>query len=866
MINVKTSLITARMLALTVALATGSMRLHAQEEFPEVISPLRADSDRNGVNVLDGKLTIPVPVLSVPGAPNLRFDRVQNSAPYIKGKVSGSPGSYTISNHSVHTGTGSSEAFQCIDVDVCTSVTGTGSILEGAGGFSYTQAGSGARYTFNLKHIKTTGPSPNTVMYYASQVTYPNGETITYTYNTSVLGGNTYYRPTRITSSLGYFITVSYHGNTLGVDDWGGTREAAIYASADPATPLGRLTFGTDGTITDLGGRVFSCSNCANRMGIGEQVWAGTLQLPGEASTTLNVAPVPSKQLVSSVTKDGVVWNYAYANLRLGTSLTHYLFDRLTVTGPNGYNTVYNMREFDRRNVISGITDSIGRATSYEFDGAYRVTRVVYPEGNEASVAYDGYGNVNSRTVRSKPGSGLAAITETASYDRPECAVQVADPLCYRPVWFRNARGHQTDFLYNTAGQLIEQTDPADANGVRRKTYIEYENSTGVSRRRVVRVCGHTTTCGTANEIRTEYEYWGNTLLPSLERRIDAARGETLETRYTYDAAGRLLIEDGPLPGTEDAKYFHYDTHGRKTWEIGPRGSNGFRNARRFEYRDSDDKLLSTREGTVTDPNSPALMEYSIGQISYDSRRNPVSEAVSASGSAYTLTQRLFEDSGRLICTARRMNPAAFGSSPDACTLGSEGSYGPDRITRNVHDAAGQLLVVQRAYGTPLQQSYATYTYTANGQRKTVVDANGNKAEMRYDGHDRQNRWVFPSKTTAGSLNESDYESYGYDAAGNRTSLRKRDARTITYSYDALNRVSVKTVPSSASGAAGYSVHYRYDVSGLQLFARFSSSSGVGITNTYDGFGRLETSTNTMGGVSRMLTSNYDVGSRPKPS
>jgi hypothetical protein len=36
------------------------------------------DTDRNGVNVLDGQVTIPVPVLSVPGAPNMRFDRVQN--------------------------------------------------------------------------------------------------------------------------------------------------------------------------------------------------------------------------------------------------------------------------------------------------------------------------------------------------------------------------------------------------------------------------------------------------------------------------------------------------------------------------------------------------------------------------------------------------------------------------------------------------------------------------------------------------------------------------------------------------------------------------------------------------------------------
>ena len=53
---------------------------------------------------------------------------------------------------------------------------------------------------------------------------------------------------------------------------------------------------------------------------------------------------------------------------------------------------------------------------------------------------------------------------------------------------------------------------------------------------------------------------------------------------------------------------------------------------------------------------------------------------------------------------------------------------------------------------------------------------------MRYDGHDRQNRWVFPSKTTRGAVNESDYESYAYDEAGNRAALRKRgDLRRRTW-------------------------------------------------------------------------------------
>jgi RHS repeat-associated protein len=854
-----------RVLASLVAATVFSTPLQAQvTEIPEVISPLRAESDHNGVNIVAGKLTIAVPTLSVPGAPNLKFDRVQNVTPYVKGKVGGGVGSYAIGNFSVHTGTGTSESFQCVDIDVCQSVTGTGSVFISGGIYKFRQAGSGAFYRFDLQHIKTTGSNPNTVMYYASSITYPNGEVISYTYETAAASGVTYYRPTTITSNLGFFITVTYQADTLN-GDWNGAKVATIYASADPATPLGRLTYGTDPvdstimTITDIGGRVFRCRACANSLGTNMETASGMSQLPGESSPAVQVVAVPSKNLVGSVTNDGVAWNYAYTNVRNTASLAGYLYDRVTVTGPNGYNAIYDMHDYSDRNVIDQITDSIGRVTSYGFDASYRVTNITYPEGNQVSVDYDTYGNIIARRMTAKPGSGLAVITETADYTQPVCASSPGSPLCYRPVWFRDARSKQTDFLYNAAGQLTERTDPADANGVRRKTYITYETSTGISRKQVVRVCGATTTCGTSNEIRTEYEYWGNTLLPTVVRRIDAAHGETLETHYAYDAAGRVLSEDGSFAGTDDAKYFRYDAYGRKTWEIGPLGTNGYRNARKFMYRDADDKLTTTQEGAVVDPLSQTLTLHSETNVGYDTHRNPSSEAVLANGLTQTLVQRSFDNSGRVDCEARRMNPAVFSTVSGACSPGTPGIYGPDRIIHNVYDAAGQLQKIQRAYGTSLQQDYVTYTYTLNGKRASVTDANGNRAEMRYDGHDRQNRWVFPSKTTAGSVNESDYESYTYDDAGNRLSLRRRDNTTLTYQYDDLNRVKSKTVPVSASGAAGYSVFYGYDVQDLQLFARFGSTSGAGITNSYDAFGRLRSATNTMGGVSRVLGYEYNA-------
>lgn len=56
------------------------------QDAPAVISPINVESDNNGVNLATGMITIDGPALSVPAAPNLRFDRVQNAAPYVTGR------------------------------------------------------------------------------------------------------------------------------------------------------------------------------------------------------------------------------------------------------------------------------------------------------------------------------------------------------------------------------------------------------------------------------------------------------------------------------------------------------------------------------------------------------------------------------------------------------------------------------------------------------------------------------------------------------------------------------------------------------------------------------------------------------------
>lgn len=852
--------------------------LAAQAAFPasaqttaKVISPLTVESDPNGVNITTGQARVATPTISIPAAPRLSFGLIQDAMPHLVAKISGTPGEYVESSVAVHTGSSSSESFRCIYDDVCTNRKMNGSVIDGSiaigGPYTFTQSGTGAVYNFDSLEYNSGNTVPRTTQYYASSITYPDGEVITLSYQTATPTGwsNRYlHRLTQMSSSLGYYLTFSYQGTDVNQNAWGALAQATLYKASAPATPLGRLTYGAgNGNITDLAGRVFNCLGCTNAVGARVETPGGGVTLPGESAQAKTITPdggLPG--VVAAVSNDSVGWNYTYANLQI-QSWPDYRFTSVNVTGPNGFNQTYAIdpKTDDKPNTVTSVTDSIGRTTSYLYDGHFRPTRVTAPEGNYVQITYDNYGNIINKLAQPKSGSGLAAISEGSAINQANCDLNRV--LCFRPTSYTDALGRITDYGYDSAGRLTSEIAPADANGVRRATYLAYSSSYTAPTE--VRVCALNSTCGTSGEFKTQLTYFGATALPLTETRIDGVQGMSLTTNFTYDDAGRLLTKDGPLPGSADAEYFRYDVLGRKTWEISAAGAAGDRVAKRFTYRDADDKVIAVETGTLTDPYAASMTVTSRVDTSYSATRDPVREAISSGGTIYAATDRTFDNRGRVVCQTTRMNMAALPAvGSDACSLGSQGTQGPDRITQNTYDAAGQLLKIQKAYGVAgLQQDYATYTYTTNGKQSSVKDANGNLASMTYDGHDRQTRWTFPSKTAIGSVDASDYEQYGYDLVGNRTSLRKRDGSTLTYQYDALNRMTVKFVPERAGLSSTHTrdVYYGYDVRGLQTFARFDSTTGEGIANSYDGFGRPTSSTQVIDGASRTLSYLWNANS-----
>ena len=912
-----------RAIAGILALAGLSAPAHGQTTpDPQVISPLRVESEVNGVNVTTGRTTPDVPVLSVPAAPNLRFDRAQNAALYVHGKIyQNFDMGAEARRFAFHLGE-ASDSIECFDGAPCESKSGSGAIVPKSG-LRYAQAGTGILYRFNVPHLATVPVNwERQILYYVGSVEHPDGETLTYSYDDATLTtdqyGRIWRRPARITSNRGFYIALTYQPGELGETGWGTVAQATLYASADPATPLGRLTY-SGNTVTDLAGRVYTCT-CSSSLGAPTETASASMQLPGDAAPSVQATGHPTLNLVNSVARDGVSAAYSYANPQFEAALsgpagTGYSYSALTVTGSDGYHQVYNLGVNLTKGLqyVTSMTDSLNRTTAYSYDNLYRVTQITYPELNSALITYDARGNVTSLTRRARPGAGLADIVESAHYETGNCnqappAVPgtAEDVLCWRPTWTRdgmlmtNGMPRQTDYSYNERGQLTERLDPADAGGVRRRTSISYALSpAGISRPAEIRVCADTgATCGTNALVRTQYQYWGDTGRVTLERQIDGATGATLDTSHSYDNAGRLLSTDGPLPGMGDTITNRYDAAGQLTGTISPDPDGAGTGNPLLAVRNTYDgagrpvkveagTLAAWQAETILPANWSGFTPGRAAETRYAQNRK-IREFVreGGAGTVRTMIEYSYDASGRPTCTATRMNPAVFALSgtPDACLPNAAGGDGPDRIARNVYDAAGQRVQLREGVGSVSDEAAeATWAYNLNGQVTTVIDGNGNRAELRYDGHGRQDRWTFPSAAppasrptpyddstqatalaTAGSVNAADYEAYSYDAAGNRTNLRKRDGSVLAYIYDNLNRVIVKAVPERSGLSALHTrdVYYGYDLRNQPLFTRFDSASGEGVTNAYDGFGRMVSSSIDLGGTTRTLAYQHDAAGR----
>jgi RHS repeat-associated protein len=824
----------------------------AQEYQPPAIPPIRETVDANGVDLISGTLVGRTHSVSIggPGTMGLSWSRTVVSDGSFRDSTAIVMTVYE-PTYTVSVG-GVSESFTHSGSDfISDQKTGSTLSFDGTSTYTYTTR-DGTVYTLD----PWAGKKQYAGNYRVSSITYPTGEKLTFNWETvdtctwiekyltcSPEPGE---RLRSVQSTNGYKLQFAFLIENPPPDSpstgWAVISSVtAQNMSVDPASQSWpTLTLNGVTSFTDTLGRVTTYTFTNGNL--------TAIQRPGASSPNETIGYTGG--LVTSVVNEGVSTNYAYSdlnNIRTATISDAASGDRvLTIDLTTG--------------LLSSDKNEAGKTTSYSYvSGTGQLLTVTAPEGNKATFAYDGRGNVTSTTLTPKSGTG--SIVTSATYPASDatktwlCASGTPAVTCNKPLTTTDANGNVTNYSWDsTTGAPSTVTLPAPTTGaVQPKTtysyssyYGQYLNSgvltnfaTPVTRLTAISQCQTNASCtGTADEVKTTIAYGTANVLPTSVTQANGTGTVSATSAYTWDNVGNQLTVDGPLSGTADTRRTRYDDDREVVGVVGPDpdGTGSLKNrARRLTYN-ADGQVTKTEIGTVLSQSDADWANFAPLETvdnTYDSNARPVSAKLSAGGTAYALTQTSYDSLGRVSCTAQRMDPTA--SLPaDVCTLSP-----PDRISKMTYDPVGRPLSETDGLGAT-EASTTSVTYTDNGKLATLKDGKNNVTTYVYDGYDRATDMQMPDFAT----NPSDYVHLVLDNNGNPTSERLRSGSAIALTYDQLNRVTLKGLPGTEPD-----VSYTYDNLGRVLSA---NQTGNNLSFTWDALGRNLTQTGPEGTVTSL--------------
>ena len=613
-------------------------------------------------------------------------------------------------------------------------------------------------------------------------------------------------------------------------------------------------------TVTDPLGRQRLYSYTSNQL---------TGIRPPGAATDRTTVTYDASGRVSQLVNAGVPRTYSYA--LNGTTMT------VTAASPPAGSTTVTSNT--TQNLPLTITDGLNRTTTIAYNTMNRVSQQANPEGDITQFTYDARGNIIQTMRKAKSGTALADIVTSAGYD----TVCTNQKTCNQPLWTRDAKGNQTDYVYDSATGVVTSATapPPVAGGIRPQSRFSYtalqayfKDLSGVivPSGQPVTLLTSTSSCktnascsGTADETKAIINYGPqaagvtNNLLPVAITAGSGDSGLAATVALSYDAIGNRLTVDGPLADTADTTRARFDAARQVVGSIGPDpdGAGALKSrAVKLTYNPEGQVTLA-EAGTVngqTDADWSAFSTLQQTISTYDANSRKSKDTVTAGNTTFAVAQTSYDALGRVNCQVQRMDSVQWNSQTVACTPQTTGANGSDRVTKQIYDAASQVIKTQTAVGTANQADEVTTTYTGNGQVASVTDGENNKTLYTYDGHDRLSETHFPDKVTKGVSAALDYEGLVYDANSNVTLRRLRDGQVHNFSYDNLNRVTLKDVPNQVYGEIDIS--YAYDLLGRPT--SISGTNGHFVNQTYDALGRTLTESSYFG----TKAMQYDIAGR----
>lgn len=408
-----------------------------------------------------------------------------------------------------------------------------------------------------------------------------------------------------------------------------------------------------------------------------------------------------------------------------------------------------------------------------------------------------------------------------------------------------DAEGQQTWYDYDTLWRRVMVTDargsgPGDTNYT---TRYYYDNGD-----RLTNVLGPITSRAYA------YDHIGNRTL--------VRDGNGNERAYEYDQNSNLRFIREPLGRVTE---YRYDALNRKAGSIDPNGHetdyaydamDSLTNVTRKMYGDGPDLAVTY----TRDAHGNALAETDASGRTMRYAYDAIHRKVAQTNDLGHVWRWQYDKLGRVTNSVDATGQSVRNTYDALGRLSAVITFddlGQPQVTRYDYDLTGNLTRITDAGGRKTEKDYNHvgwltvqrdgltnehhYAYDAVGNQTSILDANGSLVTMIYDRENRLKEIRYPDTTQV---------TFAYDANGNRLSMADPTG-TTAYGYDALDRLT------NTVDGFGARVGYGYDLAGNRTTLAYPGSSIA--TNAYDAANRLRSVTDWQGRATRY---DYDSAGR----
>ena len=506
------------------------------------------------------------------------------------------------------------------------------------------------------------------------------------------------------------------------------------------------------------------------------------------------------------------------------------------VVDPRGNKTTYT---FDDSWRATDARDHLGGIVHYDYDANNNLTCLTDQRGYKTAFSYDAKGNVTEiiDALNTDADCQLEAdgVKWTFTYNPNKDLDLETDPL-----------GRQTDYVYDTPGNLTRVIRKDEAEAVKALTCFERDAAGQltalVESTDLVVPPGPTDPC-TSHQTEFEYDQYGN-LTALIDPRF-SSQPTPPKTTFTYDLGGRMLSVTNELAEVTD---YTYDAQNNLLTV-----EDNLGNTTTYTY-DAKGNLK-----TITDANSELttynyddadrLTEVSdaLSQTTsygYDANGNRTS-VTNAHGKATTYAYDALNRLQSVTDPLDRVTSYQY----DAASNLTERTDARGLVTEYFYNAIDRLTRLEHWDGAALVDS-VDYTHDAVGNRLTMVDPMGTTSSA----YDVLNRPTSVTVAPAGPpWPPGDRAvSYLYDNVGNRSRITYPDGKYVDYTYDEAHNMETVT------DWLGKSTTYTYDDAGRSTNVTYPVS-GFSMAYAYDLAARLTEITHNSGDVPQTITYALDA-------